>query len=310
MHINPDGDAVGSALSLVAAFNQMDIKSFVIAPNSVPGNLHWMPNFNRIYVNLPVSEVQEICNNSDLIISVDFNYYSRVEKYAALLEECNKPSVLIDHHAKPVQKVDLLISNINVSCTCEIIFELLKLSKFQLTVDIASCIYVGIITDTGIFSYSSSNIKTFESVIELLRLGIDKDKITNLVYKSLPVEQIKLLGHIIHQQMIIMSDFPVGYIYMTLKDQFKFNYQPGYSENFVNYPLSIEKVRFSAFFVENKKFIRVSFRSKGDFDVNEFAKKYFNGGGHKNAAGGKRFESLQAVIEDFEKLVIQYANQI
>ena len=211
MHINPDGDAVGSALSLVAAFKQVGIQTTVIVPNSIPANLQWMPNFDRILANLPVTEVQKLCNDTELIVFVDFNHYNRVEKYTAILEECNKKTILIDHHANPMQKVDLLVSNINVSSTCEIIFELLRLSKFQLTVDIASCIYAGIITDTGNFSYSSNNIHTFETVIALLKLGLDKDKITGLIYKNLPAEQVKLLGHILDQRMVIMPEKNVAY---------------------------------------------------------------------------------------------------
>ena len=310
MHVNPDGDAVGSALALSIAFKQCGIDAKVVVPNAVPGNLQWMPNFECISASLPVDEIRKMCNETDIVIAVDFSNFSRIDKYAKVIEECGKKTILIDHHTNPIQNVDLLISDTNVSSTCEIIFELLQKVGFQLTTEIATCIYVGIITDTGNFNYNSNNVETFENVIELLKLGIDKDNITNLVYKNLPVEQVQLLGHILFQRMVVMPQKNVAYIYMTLKDQHKFFYQPGNSDNFVHYPLSIDTVRLSAFFVENKKFIRVSFRSKGDFDVNEFARKYFHGGGHKNASGGKRTEPLKTVIEDFEKIVLKYIDKI
>jgi phosphoesterase RecJ-like protein len=310
-HVNPDGDAIGSALALVAQFKQREINTHVLIPNRVPENLRWLPNFDTVREGLTKTEVQSMVEASDMVICVDFNHSGRVEKYAPVIDYCKKPVVLIDHHANPQIKANMAFSYIETSSTCELIHHLFALlPDFKADVDFATCIYVGIITDTGMFSYSSGYVETFETVIDLLKLGINKDKITQNIYNTLSESRLRFLGYALNERMVVMHEIHTAYIFLTANDQKKFNYQPGDAENFVNYPLSINGIRFTALFQERENDIKISFRSEGDFAVNTFATKHFNGGGHKNAAGGKSHQPLEKTLRDFEELAKNYAHEI
>lgn len=310
MHTNPDGDTVGGALALTEIFKNLNINVTVVSPNAIRSNLQWLPNIETVLIDARVNDIADICNKTDLIICADFSKYERAEKYSSLLKEHAEKIIVIDHHIDPSIECKLLISSTEVSSTCEIIYMLVKQTKFDININFADCIYTGILTDTGNFSYNSSHSQVFEIVIELLKSGIDKDYITTQIYKNQTADQLKLLGHVINNRLFIIPEYHSAYMYLTKDDQLKFNYQPGYSENFVNYPLTINGIRLSAFFVEEKKHIRVSLRSTGNFDVNLLSQQYFNGGGHKNAAGGKYFDSLDKVIADFKKAAEQYAGEI
>ncbi len=310
-HTNPDGDAIGSALALVTLFKQINISTTVAIPNRVPENLRWLPNFDAVREGLPKKEVEGLANGSDLVICVDFNQSGRVEKYSPLLDHCTKPLVLIDHHANPQLKANISFSIIETSSTCELIHQLFKnIPDVKPDVDFASCVYAGIITDTGMFSYSSGYIETFETVIDLLKLGIDKDKITQNIYNTQSENRLRLLGFALNERMVVMHGISTAYIFLTNADQKQFHYQPGDAENFVNYPLTIKGIRFTALFQERENDIKISFRSEGNFAVNNFATKHFNGGGHKNAAGGKSHKPLQTTIEEFKNLAKLYAHEI
>lgn len=310
-HTNPDGDAVGSALALVSMFKQLNIKTNVIIPNRVPENLRWLPNFETICEGIPKIEVEKILLSADIVICVDFNQACRVERYTQILSSCNKPIVLIDHHTNPQLRADIIFSYIKVSSTCELIYHIFKhIPIVKANIDFATCIYVGIVTDTGIFKYSSNYISTFQTVIELIRLGIDKDEITQNIYNAVSKNSLRLLGYSLNERMVVLDDLYTAYIYLNSEDLKKFNYQPGDTENFVNYPLSIKNIHFTALFQERESDIKISFRSEGDFEVNKFAKEYFNGGGHKNASGGKSYKSLDDTINEFKELVKKHAKDI
>jgi len=186
------------------------------------------------------------------------------------------------------------------------------LSNFPETIDkdVAECIYTGMLTDTGSFSFNSSMPRTFEIVADLLKHGIDKNRVINNIYDNFSESRMRLMGYILNKKMKVFPEIHTGFITLTLAEQEMYNYQIGDSEGFVNMPLSIKGLRFSALFIENKDIVKCSFRSKGSFAVNEFSKKYFNGGGHKNAAGGKSFETLENTVQKFESLLTIYNNQL
>jgi phosphoesterase RecJ-like protein len=310
-HTNPDGDAIGSALALVSMFKQLNIETNVIIPNYVPENLRWLPNFETIHEGIPKIEVEKILQSTDIVICVDFNQASRVEKYTQILNGCDKPLILIDHHTNPQLKAEVVFSYIEVSSTCELIYHIFKhIPIVKANVDFATCIYVGIVTDTGVFKYSSNYISTFQTVIDLINLGIDKDTITQNIYNTLSENSLRLLGYSINERMVVLDDLYTAYIYLSSEDLKKFNYQPGDTENFVNYPLSIKYIYFTALFQERESDIKISFRSVGSFEVNKFAEKYFNGGGHKNASGGKSYKSLDDTINEFKELAKKHAKEI
>ena len=310
-HVNPDGDAVGSSLALTSAFKSININTQVVLPNRAPENLRWLPNFECIAEGLPKTKVKALIEASDLIICVDFNQSSRVEKYKKLLDECTKPIVLIDHHQDPKLNSTISFSDTKVSSTCELVHLILRQNP-DITLDenYATCIYVGIITDTGVFSYSSSHTELFSTVIELINLGIKKDYITQQIFNTLSENRLRFLGYTLNERMVVMPEVNSAYIYLTLEDQKKFNYQPGDAENFVNYPLTIKNIRFTALFQERENDVKISFRSEGKFKVNLFANKYFNGGGHVNAAGGKSHTSITETIERFVMRTKEHAHEI
>lgn len=310
-HTNPDGDAIGSALGLVTIFKQLQIEAKVIIPNNVPKNLRWLPNFDTVLEGLPKATVEDIVNESDTIICVDFNQAERIEKYAPILYHNDKTIILIDHHTAPQINAYISLTTTETSSTCELIHHIVKnVPGIQPTTDYATCIYTGIVTDTGMFKHSSNQIDTFETVIELIKLGINKDEITQNIYNTQTENSIRMLGLVLHERMVVKQDIHTAYIYLTIADQKKYNYQPGDSENFVNYPLTIKDIYFSAFFQERENDIKISFRSEGKFEVNKFAAQHFNGGGHKNASGGKSVKTLDTTIEEFEQLAKSYAQQI
>ncbi len=310
-HTNPDGDAIGSSLALVTLFKQLNIESKVIIPNRVPENLRWLPNFETVCEGIPKNDVEDIVQYADIVICVDFNQTSRVEKYTPILNNCCKKIVLIDHHTNPQLKANITFVYTETSSTCELIHHIFKhISLVKTNIDYATCIYVGIITDTGMFKYSSSYITTFQTVIDLIKTGINKDTITQNIYNTLSENSVRLLGYSLNKRMVVLKDISTAYIFLTIDDQKEFNYQPGDSENFVNYPLSIKDIHFSALFQERENDIKISFRSEGVFEVNKFATKYFNGGGHKNASGGKSNKSLNETIKRFEELARIYAKEI
>lgn len=310
-HVNPDGDALGSSLALATAFKTIGIKSHVIFPNRVPENLRWLPNFDCVIEGHSKTEISELATQADLIICVDFNQWSRIERYTSVFTDNDKPLILIDHHTNPKIEATISFSDTEVSSTCELVHQILKQIPFIIqTKEYATSIYVGIITDTGMFSYSSSHANLFSTVIELINLGIEKDNITQLIYNNQSESRLRLLGYALNERMVVLSDINTAYIYLTLEDLKKHNYQPGDAENFVNYPLTINNIRFTALFQEREDEIKISFRSVGDFKVNEFAEKYFNGGGHKNAAGGKSHFPIQKTILEFIKWSKKHSHEI
>ncbi len=310
-HINPDGDAIGSGLALVALFKHRNIQSWLIVPNSVSENLRWLPNFDCVIEGAAPEKVEALLKESDVMFFVDFNQISRIEAYRSLVENSGIPRVLIDHHLNPQIEANVVFSKSEVSSTSELIhhvFSLVPNSVFD--ADYAACVYTGIVTDTGSFSYNSSWPKTFEIVAQLLRLGIDKDEITAKIFKNYSANRLRLLGHVLSQCMEIDAEHHSAFIYLTLEDQHRFDYQEGDSENFVNYPLLIKGIRFCAFLQEKSNEIKVSLRSEGDFAVNHIARIYFNGGGHKNASGGRTHTSLSETIDLLRQVIKNHAHEI
>ncbi|HON18803.1 MAG TPA: bifunctional oligoribonuclease/PAP phosphatase NrnA [Salinivirgaceae bacterium] len=310
-HVNPDGDALGSGLALVSLFKAMGIESRLIIPNTVPSNLKWLPNYDNVWEAPSVETVADWLEYTHTIFLVDFNQYSRIAPYDPLVRGSRVPVVLIDHHQQPQIDAQLVFSEIEVSSTAELCHQIFKnLFQTYFSLDYATCIYSGIVTDTGSFSYNSSWDHTFECVAELIRMGINKDQITSMIFKNNTENRLRLLGQILTNGMEVLPEYHTAYMTLSLEDQKRFDYQEGDSENFVNYPLSIKDIRFSAFFHEKPDEIKISLRSEGDFSVNTIARRYFNGGGHKNAAGGRSFKSLNETIQDFLTILRNHAHEI
>lgn len=312
-HYNPDGDAIGSALALALLLENAGKQVQVISPTQFPSFLNWMPGRKEIKVLGKNTEKNaDILKSADLLIGVDFNSLSRIKNIADRFEASDAYKILIDHHPHPENFTDILFSETDYCSTAGLLFEIIENTKFKkyINKDIATCLYTGIMTDTGSFSFNSSNPNTFRIVSELLKFGADKDYVFDKVYNSFSNDRMRFMGHVMLNRMVIIPELKTGYIYITAKDRKDFNEQFGDTENFVNIPLSIKGVIFSGIFIERDNFVKISFRSKGTFPANEFSAKHFNGGGHINAAGGESYESLQETTEKFVTILNEYSETL
>ncbi len=309
-HMNTDGDAIGSTLAFQMAMRERGIESQIFIADEIPESLIWMPGARSISANASKEKVQQYINEADLIACLDFNEPGRTGDLSPLLEKQALPVLVIDHHPKSFDYRGLEVSTTEASSTSELLFWLLKeIEAIVPTHDFAECIYTGIVTDTGSFAYNSSSPSTFRAVAELLEIGFDKDKVYDLVFQQFQAQRMKLLGHMLANRMVIMDEYGTAYTYLTKADLDKYNFTPGDTEGFVNYPLSIAGIKFTANFIEKDDEIKISFRSKGNFAANEFAKRFFNGGGHLNAAGGRSQEVIDETLKRFEELVKKHVNE-
>ncbi len=312
-HRNPDGDAIGSSLALYNLFIKMGHRVNVVVPNKVPAFLKWMKDCEKIHIASGLVEKMEVLiANASLIFAVDFNDFTRIDSFSEHIKKSKAYKVLIDHHPDPDPLADLIISQTSVSSTAELIYyfiKALKLSRF-IDKDIAECIYCGIMTDTGCFSFNSSNTETFQTVAELLDFSIDKDKIYDLVYDNFSYSRMKLMGYCLNEKMVYLKEYKTAYISLSQKELREYNFRIGDSDGFVNLPLSIDDVMLSALFIENKDRVKISLRSKGNFAVNKIASKYFHGGGHEKASGGESYESLEKTVDKFVNLLSNFKDEL
>jgi phosphoesterase RecJ-like protein len=312
-HHNPDGDAIGSLLGLYFAFKNSGYKAIMVSPNGFPDFLSWLPGIS--YVNKyseKKSEVKTILLNADLIICLDFNGFKRTEEMGEFLAQSEAKKILIDHHPDPESPFDLMISDTGVSSTAELVYDVIEAAFGTVAIDLNSAtpLFVGIMTDTGSFSYACSKNRAFQVAGELVSKGVNVEKIQGLVYNNFSAERMKLMGFSLNEKMKVFPEHKAAYISLTKEDLKKFNHRIGDTEGFVNLPLTIKRIIFSALFVEYDTFVKVSLRSRGDFPVNIFCSKHFNGGGHMNAAGGKSFTTLKETENIFEKLLHQYSQDL
>lgn len=312
-HFNPDGDALGAMLGLYRFLLKMGHEVNMMVPNKFPGFLNWMPSQEHI---LRFDENKHNCQDlfleADVLFALDYNEPSRINNAGKFFTESSAVKVLIDHHLQPMEEAfDHCFSTVDVSSTSELVYEFMQAINPNL-VDkpIAECIYTGIMTDTGCFSYNCSYERTFAISGELVGKGINTDEINRLVYGTNSESKIRLTGYAISQKMKVMPKYKTAYIALTREELRKYKYTTGDTEGLVNYALSVKGIRFAALITERNKKIRISFRSVGDFSVNEFARKYFEGGGHRNAAGGDSFIGMDKTLEKFERLVRINADKI
>lgn len=312
-HWSPDGDAMGSSLGLYHYLKAKGKNVKVIVPNDYPNFLYWLPgNASVLNHQKHTKKVNDFVMKSDIVFTLDFNSFKRIEELGKVVEKSPAIKILIDHHQQPDQYAKLYFHDVEACSTCELVYEFIALMKDTKLVDkkIATCLYTGILTDTGSFRFPSTTARTHKIVAELIDKGADNSEIYNAIHDDNTVSRLKLLGYCLSEKMVVMEDIKTAYIALTEKEQDEFFYQKGDTEGVVNYPLSIKGIKFSAFFAERDGIIKTSFRSKGKFDVNLFARKHFSGGGHKNAAGGKSDEAMAKTIENFLKTLPLYKKEL
>ena len=316
MHVNPDGDAMGASLAMAHCLRQLypEKELVVVSPNHYPAFLGWMDGAADILVFKDNRKgVKETIITSDLIICMDFNALSRLEDLGEFIASTAIARVLIDHHVQPVKEEFLLmISDIKASSTAELVYRLMKpLMKEPMSLPAAEAIMTGIMTDTNTFRDNASNPETFLVVAELLQLGVDKNKVTSNIYDNFSPSRMKLLGYALGEKMVVLPEYNTAYIALSQEELNRFNFQPGDTESFVNFPLNIKNMRMSAYISEQLDgSIRMSFRSRGNFSVNDFARNHFNGGGHRNAAGGRSTGSLNDTIAAFVAQLENYKDEL
>lgn len=310
-HKSPDGDAIGSSVGLKRALEKLGKKITVVVPDAFPGFLDWMVKDKPlVQFDSEPDAAKTALAEADLVFCLDYNTLSRVGKdLEEVLRSDNTPKCIIDHHRQPEEDAFVAgLHDINSSSTAQLVFDFIRaFDKPELfDREVAACIYSGIVTDTGSFRFRSTTAKTHRVVAELMDLGLDTSQVYNEIYDTNSLDRIKLLGYVLDQKMTVFPDLELAHIALSKEELDRFNYKSGDTEGVVNYPLSIQGVNISCIMKENGENIRMSFRSKGERDVNTFARTYFNGGGHLNAAGGVSKLSLSETIEKFEKTAKEY----
>lgn len=312
-HLSPDGDALGSSLGLYHFLKLKNKQVKLMVPNSFPYFLKWMVGADEVLVyEYNPQAAQTIFDNADLIFCLDYNIPKRVKNMAPLLENAKAKKVLIDHHLFPGDIYDVVISYPHISSTSELVFRLLyQADKYEeLDKTVAECIYTGMMTDTGGFTFNSNSPEIYLIISLLLRKGIDKDRIFSLVYHNLNEARFRLLGFTLSQRMKVYPEFHTALIWLSLEDQKQFNFNKGDTEGFVNYPLGIKDIIFSAFIREDEDLVKMSFRSQGTFPTNQLAAQFFHGGGHLNASGGEFYGTMEGAIGAFENSIQVYAEKL
>lgn len=312
-HVNPDGDAMGASLALYGIFIKEKYDVNVVIPNEFPSFLAWMPYSEKILINkLKPAESLRVIAEAEIIFCVDFNDINRIEDLTKVYNDSRAVKFLIDHHLDPSVFTDFTLSQIDTSSTSEIIWDLIEaLGKRSLiNKSIAECLYVGIVTDTGSFSYSCNFVKTYIIISELFKFGIDGEYIHRLVYDTFTEKRMRLLGYCLSEKMKVINKYKTAYISLSKEELKKFHYQNGDTEGVVNYALSVEGIELAVLFMERDHHIKISFRSKGMVSVNDIARKYYKGGGHHNAAGGYSYTNLNDTIKTFEEMLPEIIQNI
>ena len=298
-HVSPDGDALGSTLGFAEVLKNMGHSTKVVYPTIYGSSLAAIPGAAEAIIDKDnPDEARAAITEAQVLMLMDFNEPKRVEELRETVESAKGFKVLIDHHLNPAPFTDLCFSYSFMSSTSHLLFTLLDTLgwKDKITKTAAQCIYTGMMTDTGNFSYNSENPALYTTISYLLECGIEKDKIADSILRSYSLDRLRLTAHILSQNLLIYPDWKTAIVYVSREEKARFNYRVGDTEGVVNEPLNAKEIQFSIFLHEMGKYTKVSFRSKGDFPVNEFARKFFNGGGHKNASGAEVYDSLKGTL--------------
>ena len=313
-HINPDGDAIGSAFGLNRILLNAGIESVVISPDKSPSYLNWLGKNAKALIYKNNKKVcDQLIDGADVLFFLDFNDIKRLGKLADYPAFAgSKPIVLIDHHPDPEIKTDWLFSAIDVSSTSELVYNFLEETRLIAYLDQESSelLLTGIMADTGSFSHNAARPAMFRIVGRLIEMGADKERINTLLFNNFSEKRMRLLGHCLSQKMEVFPDFHTALIWLSKEELKEYDFHPGDTEGFVNYPLSIKGIVFAAFFMEMSDIVKISFRSKGNFATNEFAATHFFGGGHRNASGGEIKLPMAEALKLFRQVLPLYKDQL
>lgn len=307
MHQKPDGDAMGSTLGLYHFLKQYGHSVTVVSPTNWGSFLNWMPGCDLVLdFENKNAEANNIIAAADWLFCLDFNTPSRVKKMEDSIRQCKATKVLIDHHQQPdTEYFNYGISLTQKSSTCQMVYDFIVAmgNADKINTEIATCLYTGLITDTGSFRFDNVDAAVFEMAAHLKRVGVNHPKIFEEIYDNFLENRFRFIGNMLLNRMEVFYEYNTVLIAIPREDLVKYDINTGDTEGLVNYGLAIQGIKLAAIIIDRTEEIKCSFRSKGQFDVNTFARTYFNGGGHYNAAGGGSKESLQTVIYNFKTAI-------
>lgn len=314
MHQKPDGDAMGSALALYHFLKSAGHSATVISPTNWAGFLNWMPGCGEVIdFEKKGEQSRQLVSEADIIFCLDFNVMHRTKHMENILLEANCIKVLIDHHQQPQEEAFTFgISNVSKSSTCEMVYDFIMQSPYagNLNLDMAACIYTGIMTDTGSFRFASTTASVHRAVAHLKDLGLNHSVIHDNIYDNMSENRLHFLGNALLNRLEVLYEYNTALMVIPKKDLLKFDIKTGDTEGLVNFLLTLEGMKMGALLIDRDEERKWSFRSKGDFDVNIFARAHFEGGGHKNAAGGRSSEGIDYNVDKFKTVLQQYENQL
>ena len=306
-HRGPDGDAMGSSLALYHLLKKLEHNVQIITPNDYAYFLHWLPgNKDVIIYEESKEKCKKISEKADLIFFMDLNNIDRIADYKDCIINTSSIKILIDHHQDPdYSMADLVFSDTKSSSTAELLYNIIKVLNLNHLIDkdISECLYTGILTDTGSFKYSSTTSNTHNIISDLIERGVDHSRIHDLIYDNSSIDSMRLLGYCLNEKLQVYEENNSAIISLNHEELKRFNFKKGDTEGIINYALAIKGIIFAAFIVEKDGITKLSLRSKGNFKVNEIAKKYFNGGGHINASGGVSQLSVKETIKKLENII-------
>lgn len=313
-HKNPDSDAIGSTLALWHYLKNKGQQSVIIAPNDYPEFLKWMPGEREIIkYDTQKEQAEQLINNANVIFTLDFNNLSRIGEMETIVSSSNATFIMIDHHQQPTNYAKFMYSDTKMSSTCEMVYNFIGFlgDEKMITPEMASCLYSGIMTDTGSFRFSATTSTTHRVIASLIDKGANNAEIHNAIYDTNSLNKLQLLGCAL-KNMVVLEEYNTVYITLSKEELQRYDFKKGDTEGFVNYGLSLKGIKFAAIFIENQQepYVKISLRSKGNFSVNEFSRTHFNGGGHTNAAGGRSDDSIEATTKRFEEILIEYKNEL
>jgi phosphoesterase RecJ-like protein len=315
MHHKPDADALGSSLGLAIYLKKIGHHVMVISPSDYPSFLEWLPGNNDVLVfqNNTAGKASKFIEEAEIVFCLDFSSLKRINELGEMVKKSKAKKVLIDHHLEPEHFADFVQWDDTAASTAELIFELIQNLGDDNLIDtsLAECLYAGIMTDTGGFRHNNTSFKVFQIASELVAHGANPHKISKLIYDNNTLERLRLLGYVLDKKLQIIKEFNTAYIVLTKEELTALGSQTGDTEGLVNFGLSVKHVILSALIYERKDgSVKLSFRSMNDFSVNDLARKHFEGGGHRNAAGGQSSLNIAATLTKFLDLLPEYKDQL
>ncbi|WP_247232710.1 bifunctional oligoribonuclease/PAP phosphatase NrnA [Telluribacter sp. SYSU D00476] len=318
MHRDPDADALGSSLGWALFLRRQGHQVTVISPTDYPNNLRWLPGIETVMVYEESGASRKICQQhieqATLICCLDFSALSRLKDLGKVVQEATATKLLVDHHLEPEQFADLMVWDTNAAATAQLIYQIIKaldpnLFQNEQDIPLAECLYAGIMTDTGSFRHASTTPEVHLAVADMMHTGFELNRVHRLIFDSSPLSRLQLLGHAL-SKIHVLPEYRTSYMTLTAADLELYSSSVGDTDGIVNYGLQVEDVVMSALFIERKDEVKISFRSAGDFSVRDLAHAYFNGGGHKNASGGRTTLSLAETVQSFLAVLPEYQAQL